>query len=115
MTRLTPQALVAIIEDVAPILIGRCPLEVRGPLGADVRTDDEPRSPRRLFHRGLERHRPSNPARDIELVEAIRKEVGDRVTLMVDSNCGYGQDVKQALRIGRALEEHDILWFEGAP
>ena len=54
----------------------------------------------------------SKASQDLKLVEAIRKEVGDDVTLMVDSNCGYGQDVKQALRVGRALEEYDVFWFE---
>ena len=47
---------------------------------------------------------------DIMAVEAVRKHVGDDVTLMVDANCGY--DVKTALKIGRELEKYNIRWFE---
>lgn len=55
---------------------------------------------------------PSSYARDIRLVEDIRKEVGDDVVLTVDANCGYHEDVKLALRVGKALEKSDIYWFE---
>ena len=56
-----------------------------------------------------------NPAAwrdDVALVEAIRAEVGDAVTLSVDANCAYHEDVKLAMRIGRALEQSGIVWFE---
>ncbi|MFZ5754106.1 MAG: mandelate racemase/muconate lactonizing enzyme family protein [Bacillota bacterium] len=47
---------------------------------------------------------------DVMAVEAVRKHVGDDITLMVDANCGY--DVKTALKIGRELENYNITWFE---
>ena len=52
------------------------------------------------------------PEKDIALVRAIREAVGDEVTLMVDANCAYDGDVATAIRVGRALEELDIYWFE---
>jgi D-arabinonate dehydratase/D-galactarolactone cycloisomerase len=55
---------------------------------------------------------PFDPSDDLSLVKAIRKEVGDRITLMVDVNCGYHADVGTALRVGRQLEALDIAWYE---
>ena len=52
------------------------------------------------------------PEKDIALVRAIRETVGDEVTLMVDANCAYNGDVATAIRVGRALEELNIYWFE---
>ena len=49
---------------------------------------------------------------DLRLVEDIRKEVGDDVILTVDANCGYHEDYKLALRVGRGLEANGIYWFE---
>jgi len=49
---------------------------------------------------------------DIRLVEYIRAEVGDDVTLMVDTNCAYHEDLALALKVGRALEKLDIYWYE---
>ena len=46
------------------------------------------------------------------IVKAIRQEVGDDITLMVDVNCGYHGDVATALRVGRQLETFNIYWFE---
>ena len=43
---------------------------------------------------------------------SFREAVGDEVTLMVDANCAYDGDVATAIRVGRALEELDIYWFE---
>lgn len=175
-TRLAPKAMVAIIDDVSPILLGQNPLEVerlwellygvmmnrghRGGFyiealsGIDValwdlwgKSTGQPvyqllggRQRDRIWAyasslrmRGLETtlqqaheyldqgfdamkikigKNPYNPTMDLKLVEAIRKEVGDKIILMVDSNCGYDRDVKQALRVGRALEEYDMFWFE---
>lgn len=53
---------------------------------------------------------PRHPEKDVEVVRAIREEVGPEITLMVDVNCGY--DVKTALKVGRQLEDLDIAWFE---
>jgi D-arabinonate dehydratase/D-galactarolactone cycloisomerase len=55
---------------------------------------------------------PFDPSDDLSLVKAIRQEVGDRITLMVDVNCGYHADVGTALRVGRQLEALDIAWYE---
>jgi D-galactarolactone cycloisomerase len=55
---------------------------------------------------------PLDPTDDLKLVKAIRQEVGDNITLMVDVNCGYHGDVATALRVGRQLEALDIYWYE---
>ena len=57
--------------------------------------------------RNLER-----PEKDIEFVRAIREAVGDDMTLMVDANCAYADDVAKALSVGRALQEMGIYWYE---
>ena len=49
------------------------------------------------------------PEEDLELVSRIREAVGD-ATLMVDAN--YAYDPATARRVGRALEEYDVHWFE---
>ena len=46
----------------------------------------------------------------IEMVGAVRREVGDEMKLMLDPNHGY--DLRSALKIGRALDENDFHWFE---
>jgi len=53
-----------------------------------------------------------NPQLDIEFVRAIREAVGSDIRLMVDANCAYGEDVATALRVGRAMQDMDIYWFE---
>ena len=55
---------------------------------------------------------PEGYVKDIKLVEEIRKAVGDEITLTVDANCGYHEDYKLALRVGRELEKFGIYWFE---
>ncbi len=52
------------------------------------------------------------PELDLEFVRAIRDEVGDDMTLMVDANCAYAEDVAKALIVGRALQNMGIFWFE---
>ncbi len=46
----------------------------------------------------------------IEMVTAVRREVGDEMRLMLDPNNGY--DLRSALKIGRALDDNDFYWFE---
>ena len=46
----------------------------------------------------------------IEMVGAVRREVGDDMRLMLDPNNGY--DFRNALRTGHALDENDFHWFE---
>jgi D-galactarolactone cycloisomerase len=48
---------------------------------------------------------------DIACMEEIARAIqGKRITLMVDTNHAYGR--AEALRLGRALEEHDLRWYE---
>jgi D-galactarolactone cycloisomerase len=49
-------------------------------------------------------------ADDIELCEAVRKRVGNRIAIMVDANHAY--DAAAATRLARAIEPLDIGWFE---
>ncbi len=46
----------------------------------------------------------------VKMVAAVRREVGDDMHLMLDPNNGY--DLRDALKIGRALDENDFYWFE---
>ena len=47
---------------------------------------------------------------DIRLCRAIRRAVGQTITIMVDANHAY--DAIAAIRLGRQIEELDIAWFE---
>jgi len=49
-------------------------------------------------------------AEDVERVRALRDAVGADIELLADANQACG--VKQAIRLGRALEEFDLVWFE---
>ncbi|MEI6025841.1 MAG: mandelate racemase/muconate lactonizing enzyme family protein [Betaproteobacteria bacterium] len=50
-------------------------------------------------------------ADDIEVIQAIAAAMqGQGVTLMVDTNHGYGRT--EALRLGRVLDELDLRWYE---
>lgn len=49
-------------------------------------------------------------ARDAERVAAVREVVGEEVQLLVDANHAYPPAA--AIRMGRVLEEHGLLWFE---
>ncbi|MHB1007461.1 MAG: mandelate racemase/muconate lactonizing enzyme family protein [Chloroflexota bacterium] len=51
-----------------------------------------------------------DPRDDIRRVEGVRKAVGDEVTLMVDANQAY--NAHTAIRVGRELEQLNVLWFE---
>ncbi|MFM9974230.1 MAG: mandelate racemase/muconate lactonizing enzyme family protein, partial [Beijerinckiaceae bacterium] len=65
------------------------------------------------FHRGDWMH-------DIKALEAVRKRVGDRLTLMVDCNQGWRMtwdtyapwSLKDAVRVARELEKLDVFWME---
>ncbi len=46
----------------------------------------------------------------IDACRAVRKAVGDDMTLMLDG--GTGNSREQALRVGRVLEELNFYWFE---
>ncbi|MEV7429871.1 mandelate racemase/muconate lactonizing enzyme family protein [Nocardioides sp. NPDC092400] len=47
---------------------------------------------------------------DAERVACVRKAIGDDISLLVDANHAYSATT--AIRMGRALEEHGVLWFE---
>ena len=48
---------------------------------------------------------------DLACMDAIGKAIqGKPIRLMIDTNHAYGR--AEALRLGRALEEHDLLWYE---
>jgi L-alanine-DL-glutamate epimerase-like enolase superfamily enzyme len=49
-------------------------------------------------------------AADLRRVRALREHVGDGVPLMVDANQQW--DRPTAMRVGRALEELDLVWIE---
>ncbi|MGY1719640.1 enolase C-terminal domain-like protein [Blastococcus sp. SYSU DS0552] len=48
--------------------------------------------------------------RDLARTRLAREVVGDRVDLLVDANGGY--TAKQAVRVGRALDDLGVVWFE---
>jgi L-alanine-DL-glutamate epimerase-like enolase superfamily enzyme len=51
-----------------------------------------------------------DPREDIARVSAVRKALGDKVPLMVDANQQW--DRAAAKRMGRRLEEFDLVWIE---
>jgi L-alanine-DL-glutamate epimerase-like enolase superfamily enzyme len=51
-----------------------------------------------------------DPALDLRRVAAVRAAIGPEVKLAVDANHCF--TVPQAIRLGREMEELDLLWFE---
>jgi L-alanine-DL-glutamate epimerase-like enolase superfamily enzyme len=49
-------------------------------------------------------------ARDLARIAFARRVIGPETELYVDANGGYGR--KQAVRLARAMAEHDVTWFE---
>lgn len=47
---------------------------------------------------------------DIELIKSVREAIGKDIDLMVDPNHGY--NASMAIRVGKAMEQYDITWFE---
>ena len=47
---------------------------------------------------------------DMQRVEAVRKHLGERVPLMVDANQQWDRPTAQ--RIGRMLEQFNLVWIE---
>jgi D-galactarolactone cycloisomerase len=47
---------------------------------------------------------------DLKRVAAVRDAIGTHIKLMVDANGAW--DVPTAVRMGRAMEVHDIYWYE---
>ena len=55
-------------------------------------------------------HYPGVPGKTEKLIPLLRKTYGDKMALYADSNGYY--DVKEAIRIGRLLEEYKYGYFE---
>lgn len=51
------------------------------------------------------------PGRTEQIIPLIRKTFGDNMPLYADAN-GYYQDVNEAIRVGKLLEEYDYQYFE---
>lgn len=58
----------------------------------------------------MSNNRDSLPRRSETLIPLVRKEFGDAMTIYADSNSSY--DVKNAIRIGRMMQEQDYAFFE---
>ncbi|MGH3414327.1 MAG: enolase C-terminal domain-like protein [Marmoricola sp.] len=52
----------------------------------------------------------SRVGRDLARVDQVRSTVGPEVAVYVDANGGYA--AKQAVRVGRRLDERNVTWFE---
>ena len=59
---------------------------------------------------GLKIHTTHERAEILEIVAAVREQVGPQVKLMVDLHTQYS--VPAAIMLGRGLEELDVLWLE---
>jgi D-galactarolactone cycloisomerase len=59
----------------------------------------------KLGHTAIKLHQT-----DVESVAAAREAAGERVELMLDTNCPWS--VEDAIRIGRRLERFDLRWLE---
>ena len=55
-------------------------------------------------------HPQGDPRTDIEICRAVRDAVGDDMILMLDAMWAYGYE--DAMRVGRAIEALDYLWYE---
>ena len=51
-----------------------------------------------------------DPREDLHRVALVRRTVGDGVELMVDANMKW--TAAEAIRMGKALEEFDVVWLE---
>lgn len=176
MTRLSPLAIKAIIEEIAPIVIGTDPMQaeytweilysvmmnrghnrgfyIEALSGIDIALWDirarALKQPMYMMFGGRQREKiwayassvrirersvvletvrtflergfdaikikigknPFGYRKDLRLVEDIRAAAGDDVLLAADANCGYHEDVKLALRVGQALQDQGLYWFE---
>lgn len=99
-------------------LIGACraavPCYASGGLWLDSSIDALQRQAADFVARGFRamktRVGPHAPEQMVARVRAVREAVGPDVALMVDAN--QQMTVKQAIRIGRMMEELNLTWFE---
>jgi len=68
---------------------------------------DEPIPSARQLDRGIS---PRDLEYTVKMVKAVREAVGREVELAID--CHGAFDVNTAVKIGRRLEEYDLLWIE---
>lgn len=59
---------------------------------------------------GLKIHTTHERSKILEIVAAVREEVGPQVKLMVDLHTQYS--VSEATMLGRGLEQLDVMWLE---
>jgi L-alanine-DL-glutamate epimerase-like enolase superfamily enzyme len=99
-------------------LIGACrasvPTYASGGLWLGPSTDALQKEARGFVERGFRamktRVGPTDPEKMVARVRAVREAVGPDIALMVDAN--QQMSVKQAIRIGRMMEELNLTWFE---
>ena len=58
----------------------------------------------------MSRNADSLPGRTEKLIPLVREAFGPEMTLYADSNSSY--DAREAIRIGRIMEEHDYAFYE---
>jgi L-alanine-DL-glutamate epimerase-like enolase superfamily enzyme len=61
-------------------------------------------------YQGYKLHPPGIPEKDVEACRAVRKAVGEDMALMIDPTGAY--DRRQAMWVGRRLEELNFYWYE---
>jgi len=61
-------------------------------------------------YRAMKLHPTRDWKKDISLCKAVRKTVGDEMTLMLDPLNSYSRE--QALRVGREIDKLNFYWFE---
>lgn len=99
-------------------LIGACrtavPTYASGGLWLSPTIDELQREAADFVARGFRamktRVGPGDPHAMAARVRAVREAVGPDIRLMVDAN--QQLTVKEAIRLGRMLEEYDLTWFE---
>jgi L-alanine-DL-glutamate epimerase-like enolase superfamily enzyme len=99
-------------------LIGACrksvPCYASGGLWLDGSIDDLQKQATRFVSRGFRavktRVGPREPEKMVARVRAVREAIGPDIGLMVDAN--QQMSVKQAIRIGRMMEDLNLTWFE---
>jgi L-alanine-DL-glutamate epimerase-like enolase superfamily enzyme len=96
-------------------LLGSCRDKVRAYASSGVHRNledyvDEALRCRAQGYGAYKLHPPGIPEKDIEICRAVRKAMGDGMILMIDPTGAY--DHRQALWVGRRLEELDFYWYE---
>jgi L-alanine-DL-glutamate epimerase-like enolase superfamily enzyme len=99
-------------------LIGACrptvPIYASGGLWLGTKIDALQNEARGFVERGFRamktRVGPTDPEQMVARVRAVREAIGPDIALMVDAN--QQMSVKQAIRIGRMMEDLNLTWFE---